>query len=177
MTEAPQKATVDDTVSQISRALNAGARMILEQPFGSDYIPNKYALDAWNRRADLPAAVTVKPLEWEKRHTWEIAKCFGDMHYCVVKVHHCNGAINWRLQRNSTVIAGRMVSSFEEAKAAAQADYESRILSCHTTQAAPVKGDARNIRDLFQNTIRTLAELEAERDEMKASEKTKGQEQ
>lgn len=58
MTEAPQKATVKDTVSQISRALNGGARMILEQPFGSDYIPNKHALDAWNRRTDLPAAVT-----------------------------------------------------------------------------------------------------------------------
>lgn len=67
MTEAPQKATTKDTVNQISRALNNGARMILEQPFASTYIPNKDALNAWRHRADTrPMTPIYNPVRLEE---------------------------------------------------------------------------------------------------------------
>lgn len=93
--------------------------------------------------ADLPAAETVKPLEWQKvdaQTAWWRADGLGGEY-----------AITWSWNRAGRVLAypGKngmerdRFPTLEEAKATAQSDHERRILSCLTTQPDPVKAVAR----------------------------------
>lgn len=85
---------------------------------------------------DPPAAVTVKPLEWVDLY------CDGSLFQPSIDhplgyhaVIHSRGENGWWYFGP--------YETLEEAKAAAQADYERRILSCLTTQPDPVKDAAR----------------------------------
>lgn len=97
------------------------------------------AIAAWNRRADLaavqPAQVRVRPLVWKQEATnaWVAA------HYAIHQYWpHNNG-----LYSGSGYLGGIGAMNFgkhptiEAAKAAAQADYEARILAAIEPQPAP----------------------------------------
>lgn len=102
--------------------------------------------------ADLPAAVTVKPLEWQgpyacngyRKGNWKAREFSiqreGKNRYRLFKNH---------IDRHETVF-----ETLGEAKAAAQADYKRRILSCLTTQPDPAKDAAHSpIYDLIPLAI------------------------
>ena len=91
--------------------------------------PNQYGRHEWNTRADL-AKPRVKPLVWDGPNCgiWDAGKRF-----------HSDCAayrIIWDLGRNETYTAyfgNNRLGTFdtlEDAKAAAQADYEARVLAC-----------------------------------------------
>jgi hypothetical protein len=91
--------------------------------------------------AALPAApmgVKVKPLEWEpigndpQNYRWQAKKPFGSAYY----IHkNDDGLFSW-------VAGSDEYGPLEVAQAAAQADYEARILAALTPQPAPTLGDA-----------------------------------
>ena len=60
-----QQATAQDVAKTIQQWLDEGARMILELPYDSSYVPNEMALEAWNTRA-LPQG----PVGWRDFHDW-----------------------------------------------------------------------------------------------------------
>lgn len=86
-------------------------------------------LNAWNRRADLVPApsVTVKPLEWEDHEGQSYAIGAGAEY--LVELSH-NGS--WYYED----VAGPF-DSLDAAKAAAQADYEARIMAAIQIGPAP----------------------------------------
>lgn len=103
-------------------------------PFSDDIVR---AHNAWNARADLPpAAVTVKPLKWECEAGWRWKGTPPDGFFKSVAKW-----VSEKADGSGWVHAGdkTLYSTAEKAKAAAQADYERRILSVLTP--APVVGN------------------------------------
>lgn len=123
MTEQPQKATTADTVKDIQKALADGARMILEREYVSIYIPNADALAAWSTRPSASREIAVKPLKWVKDPK---NVSFVDAEYVDTFGLYC---IAERVLFIGHTETGIPFDTVKEAKAAAQADYERRILS------------------------------------------------
>ncbi len=104
--------------------------------------PNHYGKHDWNRRADLPAAVTVKPLAWGISETVGMnlqSDCPFGRYYIALRADG-----NWLWWRPASSPAHQGCEKSEaQAKAAAQDDYERRVLSCLTSQPDLVKDAGR----------------------------------
>lgn len=97
--------------------------------------------------ADLPAAATMKPLEWADYSTESLSLCGR------YRVYSLDSGLGGVFRCVSASFGSQYVSDHrdatdpekarQDAKAAAQAHHEGRILSCLTTQPDPVKDAAR----------------------------------
>ncbi len=136
MTEAPERIwawadTDTEMTAWVQRKPTQNEMMFFSGPV-AEYV-----------RADLPAAVTVKPLVWKKIDAptawWRADGVGGE--YAITW--------NWNSAGHVLTYPGKngmerdYFGSVDEAKSAAQADYKRRILSCLTTQPDLVKDAAR----------------------------------
>lgn len=113
---------------------------VYKHPEGTDCFAGKAIVhperyDAWNTRSDL--AVEVKPLEWVEEHDfhcseiWDCETIIG--RYFVFKEHdRSTCSFEFEAGPNS---AQDGFPDIDAAKAAAQADYNARILSALTTRS------------------------------------------
>lgn len=150
MTDA-QQATITDIACRIEEALKDGARMILEREYQSDYIPCDDALAAWRSRAHSPAAVTVKPLEWYDSPDDDTDFCADALGLTYVVSCDLDGFCSWGFFRHVGSEEGDETWGIKDAKAAAQADYERRILSAITPGQPATEGT-----DAAQQAARVL---------------------
>ena len=103
-----------------------------------------HAITAWNRRADFaavqPAQVRVKPLVWKGDSIRVTANGMGKYYSCMRMFHGQKGS-GWECDE------GDWHPTIEAAKAAAQADYEARILAALEPQPISKSADLHDPRD------------------------------
>jgi hypothetical protein len=91
-----------------------------------------------------PMGVKVKPLEWARSKVFK--SYVSQEGYTVQQEYDANGTRSWAMGRDGVLICD--YASYEEALAAAQADYEARILAALTPQPAPTLRDALELPEI-----------------------------
>lgn len=135
------------------------------------------ASEQWNTRAarSAPEAgkAVVKPLIWESEPPYSVARPFAGLHYATEVVWPENGKAFDYVMLSGPTVGAKRFASLSDAKAAAQADYEVRIISALASIPAPsgaepvatlLPSDPYDERDgpwFSQKDLKRLAELPA----------------